>query len=514
MTSQVVGSDFTAGAQLPNYVNGRLLTAEDLATSQATLRAWDRKLGQAAGHGVVNGLWVTFSATTITVAPGLGVAPSGDAISVTASVALPLTLASPAAATSANGSFSCCASTADGTGTAIGAGCYLLTALPACQLSGQAPLAAAATGAAAPSAGCAAQWKVEGVQFKAITLPLGDTLMGITVTDDNRRNLLAHWCLGSAQLANLGADPFSFAPAYGGFDTLDPADLTPADLPLAVFYFNGQTVSFVDNGSARRRITAPDPVTASWSALTTDRRESDGSARLLQFQDQAADLVASGAAGQTAAETTFPLLPPVGFLQIGAQHVSNVFDRIKVAAGQALQTASSARLADFQVASRVAEEAAVPGQGAPAVVTPVAAANLPLFATDHEAVLLGVTTVAASQLDEISATLAARPAQPGFDLTTFFGTAVTCGGILDWEIADFALRQTWRCGPGQPVAPTDQSAPEPYTYFLVSQNLAAGSLGADGPPLYVVFVKTLSWLTNTRLPFGTSSPTSVLNSPA
>src|SRR6266540_1906833 len=296
MTSQLVGSDFTGAAQLPNYVNGRLLTAEDLAISQATLRARDRRLGRAAGHGIVDGLWVTSTATTLTVASGLGVAPSGDAVSVGASVTLPLTFTAPASGSSVGGTFaSCTPATATG-GAAIAAGCYLLTALPACQLTGQAPLAST-PGSTAP-AGCAAQWQIEGVQFKAIGLPLGSSVLGVPVTDANRRNLLAHWCFGSAALATLGADPFGFTAGYGGLDKLDPADLSSADLPLAVFYWNGQAIGFVDNWSVRRRITAPDPVTASWSGVVSDRRIADGQARLLQFQDQAAELVASGAAGR------------------------------------------------------------------------------------------------------------------------------------------------------------------------------------------------------------------------
>src|SRR6266508_3113483 len=323
MTSQLVGSDFTGAAQLPNYVNGRLLPAEDLAISQATLRARDRRLGRAAGHGIVDGLWVTSTATTLTVASGLGVAPSGDAVSVGASVTLPLTFTAPASGSSVGGTFaSCTPATATG-GAAIAAGCYLLTALPACQLTGQAPLAST-PGSTAP-AGCAAQWQIEGVQFKAIGLPLGSSVLGVPVTDANRRNLLAHWCFGSAALATLGADPFGFTAGYGGLDKLDPADLSSADLPLAVFYWNGQAIGFVDNWSVRRRITAPDPVTASWSGVVSDRRIADGQARLLQFQDQAAELVASGAAGTVAAATTFPLLPPVGFLPVGLQHLSKVF---------------------------------------------------------------------------------------------------------------------------------------------------------------------------------------------
>ena len=313
MTSQLIGTDFTGGTQLPNYVNGRLLTAEDLATSQATLRTRDNWIGQAAGHGVVTGLWVTGTATSLAVAPGLGVSPSGQPVQVTSAITLPLTIAGPAVA--ANGaSFACCGTAAAGSSTAIGAGDYLLTVRPACQLTGQAPLASTPDSTA--PAGCTAQWKVNGVRFTLIALPELTTVGGAAVTAQNRRNLLANWCYGVNQLAGLGADPFGFGPAYGGFDSLDPADLTGCDVPLAVFHWDGQSISDLDNWSARRRITAPDPVTVSWSAELTDRRVADGQARFLQFQDQVTDVLAVGKAAGTQAAGVFGLLPPVGFLPI------------------------------------------------------------------------------------------------------------------------------------------------------------------------------------------------------
>ena len=313
MTSQLIGTDFTGGTQLPNYVNGRLLAAEDLATSQATLRIRDTWIGQAAGHGVVTGLWVTGTATLLAVAPGLGVSPSGQPVRVTSAIALPLTIAGPVV--TANGaSFACCGSAASGSSAAIGAGDYLLTVRPACQLTGQAPLASTPDSSA--PAGCTAQWKVDGVRFTLITLPELTTVGGVPVTGQNRRNLLANWCYGADQLARLGIDPFGFAPPYGGFDSLDPADLTDCDVPLAVFHWDGQSISDLDNWSARRRITAPDPVTVSWSAELTDRRVADGQARFLQFQNQVTDVLAAGRAAGTQAPEVFGLLPSAGFLPV------------------------------------------------------------------------------------------------------------------------------------------------------------------------------------------------------
>jgi hypothetical protein len=461
MTSQLVGSDFTGATQLPNYVNGRLLTAADLATSQTTLRTCDMRLGQAAGHGVVTGLWVTSAATTLTVVPGLGVAPSGAAVSVGSSVTLPLAFPPPTAGTTAGGSFTCCTPTQATGGSAIGTGCYLLTVLPACQLTGQAALASPPD-STMPS-GCTAQWQVQGAQFKVINLPLGDAVLGIPVTDDNRRNLLAHWCFGTPQLANLGEDLFGFAPGYGGFDTLDPSDLTTNDVPLAVFYWDGQAVGFVDNWSARRRITGPDLVTASWSGVTSDRRTADGQARFLQFQDQATDLVASGAANTVVAADTFPLLPPAGFLPYGPEWGSKALSQFVA-------------LADKTTAGE-----------------PVG-----LSAADSGAALRGSAVLSREQIEAIRVTLAALPPEPAFDPQLFFGTAARYGWLLDWEVADLALRQSWENAPvAAYLPPPDDEAP--LEYYQVLQNLLAQQ-GGSGPGLYVVFIKKYTWVRQAAQP--------------
>jgi hypothetical protein len=319
VTSQLIGTDFTGGTQLPNYVNGRLLAAEDLAT----------RIGQAAGHGVVTGLWVTGTATSLAVAPGLGISPSGQPVRVTSAITLPLTIAGPAVMPNA-ASFACCGPTASGSSTAIGAGDYLLTVRPVCQLTGQAALASTPDSSA--PAGCTAQWKVDGVRFALIALPGLSTVGGVAVTAQNRRNLLANWCYGVDQLAMLGVDPFGFAPAYRGFDSLDRSDLTDRDVPLAVLHWDGQSISDLDNWSARRRVTAPDPVTVSWSAELTDCRVADGQARFLQFQDQVTDVLALGKASGTRATDVFGLLPPVGFLPVSLGNMAReALDQLETA---------------------------------------------------------------------------------------------------------------------------------------------------------------------------------------
>jgi uncharacterized Zn-binding protein involved in type VI secretion len=446
VTSQLIGTDFTSGTQLPNYVNGRLLTAEDLATSQASLHKRDTWIGRAAGHGVVTGLWVTSTAISLAVAPGLGISPSGEPVRVANAITLPLTIAgAPATATGAD--FACCGTLPSGPSTSITAGDYLLAVRPACQLSGQAALAGT-PGSSAP-AGCTAQWKVDGVQFTVIALPELTTVGGVPVTAQNRRNLLANWCYGADQLARLGTDPFGFTPAYGGFDSLDPADLTGCDVPLAVFHWDGQSISDLDNWSARRRVTAPDPVTVSWSAELTDRRVADGQARFLQFQDQVAGVLAEGKAGGTQAPDVFGLLPPAGFL-------------------------------------------------------PVVIRNLAPSLRDQ---LVKVTPSIGS--------IEVAGGQSGFTPSTFFGHLAVYGGVLDWEVADLALQQSFRRSPvpagGQQQEPPSGGAP--LTYYFILQNVlgttqqGAGAVVIRRPlpltarsPYYMIFVKNYPILSGTHPP--------------
>jgi hypothetical protein len=473
MTSQLVGSDFTSAAQLPNFVNGRVLTAADLSTSQQTLRTRDKQIAQAAGSGVVQGLWVTGTATTLTIASGLAIARSGEPVMVGTSVTLPLTLTQSGAAVS-RATFSCCTPAGSPSSSSIAVGCYLLTALPACQLQGQSPVALAPGTTTAP--GCAAAWLLEGVSFKAIPLALGAEVDAVTVDDDNRRNLLAHWCLGSEQLAALAIDPFTFDATYSGLDALDPADLTSDDVPLAVFYWDGQTVGFVDNWSARRRVTAPDPVGPPWSVLTGDRRLADGHARFLQFQDQTAELVSAGTAGVTVATDAFPLLPPVGFLQASVQSQYEMVKRLSHAATTDTRATFSTNRED--------------------VLRSLAAGNKPV-------------------LERLGRRFEEAVPQLGFDPWGFFGDAGAFGGYLDWDVVDLALRQSWTQSPALATSTaTDQNGDvvPSILFFGVAQNLAAriaailgdsGALssGSAAPEYYVVFIKCGTWLSGTQLPF-------------
>jgi hypothetical protein len=462
VTSQLVGSDFSAAEQLPNYVNGRLLTAADLATGQNTLRARDTRVAQAAGHGVVHGLWVTLGSSTLSVAPGLGIGTAGEPVTVATDVTLPLTFTT-AAGPAVAASFTSCCTVPTGSSAQLAIGCYLLVASPASQLTGSTPLAAPPDSTA--PAGCTAQWQLSGVQFTAISLAPGTSVGGIDIGDGNRRNLIAHWCFGTDALAKLPLDPFAFSPTYGGLDGL--ADLPADAVPLATFYWDGQQVAFVDNWSARRRITAPDPVTASWSAVVSDRRIADGIARFLQFQNQVDELIVDGSSGGTAAPDVFGLLPPVGFLPWAPQYALGVFDAL-----------NRYRIEDERPADTAAPGDVVLVDQAVAAQEPVAETETPILQEIHDfAVRRLASQVSRSFIDIIGTRLGALGTKPGFDAERFFGRLGRFGGFIEWDVADMLLRQSWERAP-QPttvltsVGGIKGEAPQtPLTYYGVIESM-------------------------------------------
>jgi hypothetical protein len=439
MTSQTIGSDFTDGTLLPNYVDGRVLVAGDLATGQAGLQALGVRAGQAAGAGVVRGLWVTPGATSLSLTPGLGLARSGQPVVLPKAVTLPLVSTTTTPGPGRTATFSCCAGPGPSTvTTGLAPGDYLLTARPASRTQGSSPLGA--TPGSTFSPGCTAQWTVEGVEFRVITIPLPAQVNGMSVTPDNHRNLVAHWILGTEQLARLPQDPFAFAPAYSGLDRLGPADLSESDLPLAVFAWNGQSVTSLDNWPARRRITTPDPVTAPWSALVSDRRAADGQARFLQFQEQLQAVVAAGTASSVSVQDVFGFIPPVGFVPV-----------------------SGISTLDAKTGS-IKTEDAEPG--------------------DTKPVPNGGTRPATPA----APAAAAFRSGSGFDPFTFFGRLADPGGTIDWEVANFALQQSWT----ELSVPTDlffSEGPAPLTYYYVQQNLDSQPAGN----LYVVYLADLPW---------------------
>lgn len=517
MTTRTLGSDFTGGSLLPRYVDGRLLSATDLTTDQTSLRVRDQWVGQAVGTGVVRGLWVTGSATVLSVAPGLGLNRAGEPISLTAAVGLPLAVPlAPGTARPASG-FACCQpGSGEASQSPVDTGAYLLTVRPASRTHGQAQVAAPPGSSQSglnqsglnQSGGCTAGWVIAGVEFRVTSLPSVTSMAGVAVTTANRRNLVAHWCFGTVALAKLAVDPFTFDGSYRGLDTLAGLGVRDDDLPLAVFGWNGQAISDLDNWSARRRVVTPESRAASWSVLNGDERLAEGQARLSQFQDQIDSVVGRGTPGTVTAGSDFGLLPPLGFLPVGERDLRSLGERLSRQVAAAVERAES-QVPDDETeehrAERVARERTL---------------------TDRQALERDVDSVTRAAEGTIGV---------GFDPRRFFGTLARAGGILDWELADFLLRQSWyqtavstrgfeeteeEREVDQPnddrEGRNDGDDQRPFTYYYVRQNLAQlsrvtkvgrrhlrgrrrgfGSLNAH---LYVVFVANAAWVDQARPP--------------
>jgi hypothetical protein len=315
MSSVNIGENFLTGLRAPHYANGRLLTAEDLKADQEAMLARLGYTGEAAGAGIVAGFEVSQVANSLKVTAGLGINRKGQAVRlVEASVELSLAvLPDTSAVTVGDGRFNNCNLAPAEGGTLVDTGAYLLAVAPVSQLQGSVSVKTISTNTST----CASRWEVDGVQFKALLLESAPVRNA-----DNAsiyRNLLAHWCFGTEELRTLPQDPFSFPADYSGLDLLSEDDLTPCDLPLAVFYWDNQTLRFVDQWSARRRVTHTFPA-EEWHALIADRRVADAQARFLQFQAQLEAMRQSTTQFSSLSTryggTDFRYLPPVGFLPI------------------------------------------------------------------------------------------------------------------------------------------------------------------------------------------------------
>jgi hypothetical protein len=351
MSSQFLEANFNGGLQSPHYFNGRLLSAEDLQASQMAVLARQNWLGQANGYGVIEGLMVTqIGEISVQITAGLALNQQGQVVRLPSDIILPLLSQTTRREPVNDGtSFMPCNIACRGSTQASPAGCYLLTALPVSHLESQTPMNSApgnVISSIANTARCGSCWEVEGIQFKIICLTDFDTKTD-GVSENQRRNLLAHWCYGSSVLPDLALDPFHFPANFGGLDLLEPAELTPCDLPLAVFHWTGSRLTFVDAWSARRRLIRPDAVVETnetmqphssgsqaddrrdipsplrsasflrtWKGLLSDKRVAVAQARFLQFQHQIQQLVDDGKAQTVVAVDYFRFLPPVSFLPV------------------------------------------------------------------------------------------------------------------------------------------------------------------------------------------------------
>ncbi|TBT82592.1 hypothetical protein ET989_13970 [Propioniciclava sinopodophylli] len=474
----------SAGLRWPSYRTGRVLTATDLTADQDAARERDRLLGRAAGHGIITGLRVSTGAgaaagapqgsggNTLTVAPGAGITRSGRPVTLGAETTLPLlgVLEAPTAPDLTG--FHCCGSAPSPTAASpLQAGAHLIAVRPAERTEG---------------GKCAGQWTVAGLEFRAIALPALTQVGGREVTAANRRNMLAMWC--AAADSDLGTPGWGGLPA-GLFDPYVPTglatltDLTTDDLPLAVFWWDGLSVADLDLWSARRRIVHPEPAGGNTGTLTGDERIAAGQARFHQFTEQTNQLWKENRASDAVASELFGLLPPAGFLPVARDLVAS-FGEGLAALHERLLRLDGDRSAALLVA-------------------------IPLL----QRLLL--------RLDSLQGGIPS-----GFKPEQFFGRLARFGGLIDWDVAESMLRDSWHRRPVPTVAPwgedeegnpvrerlhTSDRAPQqlgrPFVYYVVHQQVFPRTLlqlddlaGLAGLPdlgavpssqLYVFFVA--SW---------------------
>jgi hypothetical protein len=354
MSKQLQEPILDRGIRNTNFFNGRLLTAKDLQTEQEAGRLQRRQLGVSVGEGVARGLEVVLeSAGTTTERPvvvvtkGLALNRKGQALELPDDERVALVRASGSVPPEA-GLFSDCG--ADGpTFTNLQNGVYVLALSPASGFQEYAPTRGNLPGDAAAS--CGRRYAVEGVQFKLVRVEpgglaqlganvpafasgtlqqLGDLLAaGDDLSRSKLRNLLANLCLGTDQLAGVALDPLrkvtesatrerSFYASYGIADALRAATtpaLTDCDVPLAVIYWTGGTIRFVDVWAVRRRVYAASE--ARLSHLFASRRAAEGEARFFQFEEHLLSLMAAQPNPETlVASSAFRWLPPAGIVPL------------------------------------------------------------------------------------------------------------------------------------------------------------------------------------------------------
>jgi hypothetical protein len=324
-----------------NFFNGRLLTAQDLKTDQDAERSQRWQLGQGIGEGVIEGFEVslvspgtTGTLPVVAITKGLALnrngqiltLPDDDQVTLVRQIDLP-----PPEA----GIFGDCGLPTSSF-TNLEKGAYLLVVRPASGFREKAPMRNVPPNDAL--AGCGSKYVVEGVQFELIKLDTGNMtsisqatrtqIQDLMTQSDvpslsKLRNLLAHLCFGTEELLKIAFDPFkqtsgesSYA-TYGAVDFMrSRSEVTNCKVPLALIYWDGGGIEFVDMWSVRRRVT-PGPPPTRLPPLLGERRASEGEAVIRQFQEHVESLRTRAPFPEIVmAGNYFRYLPPGGVLPV------------------------------------------------------------------------------------------------------------------------------------------------------------------------------------------------------
>jgi hypothetical protein len=341
------------GVATTNYFTGRTLAAEDLRTDQLARQLQLGQLGRAVGAGVAYGLQVTGPVTgagggsnNVNVAAGLAVNRRGRPLTLPSDVQVALTVSSPTAPTGA-GLFADC-QPPQSSPTVVSDGLYILTITPASSFDGTVP-AVDLSGADPTLSGCGSRNLIEGVRFRLVALNL-DQLPGVSSATVQAiktlaaqsdaaslsllRNRVAHMFFGTDSWITWGN---GYEQAWTGDSTDEPFGLLAAlraakllvdcDVPLALIYWTGSGVSFIDRWSVRRSL---EPIGRGLGfPLAAGSARSLARAVFCQFQEQVDWLYDQLASNPSLASsnlaTLFAYLPPMGVVPVSGANSAGGF---------------------------------------------------------------------------------------------------------------------------------------------------------------------------------------------
>lgn len=340
LSEPILDNPSGGGNFFSNFFNGRVLTADALNADQLANREQRRLVGRAVGDGVADGLEVKIvnaggvgSQAVVSVTKGLALNRAGQALRLHTDeqVALVRQLDAPPPVA---GTFADCAAAAS-TFDTLENGAYLLVIGPASGYREGVPMRGLNDGAGLNE--CGSRYRVDGVQFRLARLnPASMTgltaatraqiasLSASTAPPDlsKLRNLLAHACFGTEELAAVAREPLKLAQgqsAYASFGAADflrgRGELNDCEVPLALLYWRGATLRFADAWAVRRRVTRR-AESAGWPPLGGEHRAAVGEAMIRQFQDHADSLRAEPFPEIFIAAHYFRYLPPAGLLPL------------------------------------------------------------------------------------------------------------------------------------------------------------------------------------------------------
>jgi hypothetical protein len=299
------------------FFNGRLLTASDMMEEQKHHREERKRVGRIAGEGVAYGFEVSLDTQNSTAQrPVLlvqaGLAASRSGLTYLLPELTRVHLAQDPDYTGGPETVFAECTPPSPEGPAAAEGLFVLVVSPVSGTDGS----ATTSGLAGDIAACNAKYSTRGLQFRLLPLAASDA------EDALFRNKTAYRCFGylATGTPELTRNPFEpMAPGYGLLDTLRPATLTNCDVPLALVHWKTSGVVFVDNWSVRRGVTRLDAA-GDWRRQISNRRASEGSAMVLQFQEHLAQLSSSWPT--LSAASRFRFLPAAGFLPVGPGQIN------------------------------------------------------------------------------------------------------------------------------------------------------------------------------------------------